>query len=572
MADGTYNDTVSFTNTTNGTGSTTRTVTLTISARPGALAVTPAGDFASSGVTGGPFTPASQAYTLENSGGTSIDWTAAKTQTWTTLSAVSGTLAAGATATVTVSINAAADTLAAGTYNDTVSFTNTTDGAGSTTRAVTLTVSSPAGTLAVTPAGDFASSGVTGGPFTPPNQGYTLENTGSTSISWTASKTQPWTTLSAVSGTLTPGATAAVTVSINAAANSLAAGTHNDTVSFTNTTNGSGNTTRAVTLTVSSPAGALAVTPAGGLSRPRVSVGGPFTPSSLAYTPAEHGRDVDRLDGRENADLDDACRRSPGRWPPGRPPRSPSRSTPRPTPSRPAPTPTPSSSPTRPTERATRPGRSPSTSAPVPSSPSLRPDGTSTFAAGTTTFDVSNAGGGTLNWTAAVVAGGRWLTIASGASGTGDGTITVAFADNRTSSERVGIVRVTAAGAAGSPKDVTVTQASGTFSLILGAARLTESAWIISRQYGRLTVTVANPAAITIDRYIIYRKVGDGAFEVLQEIAGSSVDGSVLDLQRHVPGARNGLYLSDRRPERPGRHDRHVKRCHDLSVRRRGQR
>jgi hypothetical protein len=148
------------------------------------------------------------------------------------------------------------------------------------------------------------------------------------------------------------------------------------------------------------------------------------------------------------------------------------------------------------------------------------------FTSGTTTFEVANAGGGTLNWTAAVVAGGSWLTIASGAGGTGGGTITVAFADNRTASERVGIVRVTAAGAGGSPKDVTVTQASGTFSLTLGAARLTESAWIISRQYGRLTVTVANPASIAIDRYVIYRKVGGGAFQVLQEVAGSAVAGT----------------------------------------------
>jgi hypothetical protein len=131
-----------------------------------------------------------------------------------------------------------------------------------------------------------------------------------------------------------------------------------------------------------------------------------------------------------------------------------------------------------------------------------------------------------MNWTAAVVAGGDWLTVSSGASGTGDGTVTVAFAANRTSSERVGILRVTAAGASGSPKNVTVTQASGAFSLTLGAARLTESAWIISRQYGRLTVTVTNPASIVIDRYVIYRKVGGGAFQVLQEVAGSAVAGT----------------------------------------------
>ena len=79
-----------------------------------------------------------------------------------------------------------------------------------------------------------------------------------------------------------------------------------------------------------------------------------------------------------------------------------------------------------------------------------------------------------MDWTAAVVAGGDWLTVSSGASGTDDGTITVAFAANRTSSERVGIIRVTAAGASGSPKDVTVTQGSGTFGLILGAATALE--------------------------------------------------------------------------------------------------
>ena len=149
-----------------------------------------------------------------------------------------------------------------------------------------------------------------------------------------------------------------------------------------------------------------------------------------------------------------------------------------------------------------------------------------TYDAGTTTFEVSNTGGGTMDWTAAVVAGGDWLTVSSGTSGTGDGTVTVAFAANRTSWERVGILRVTAAGASGSPRNVTVTQAPGTFGLVLGATRLTESAWIISRQYGRLTVTVSNPASIIIDRYVIYRRAGNGSFEALQEIVGSTVDGS----------------------------------------------
>jgi M6 family metalloprotease-like protein/uncharacterized repeat protein (TIGR02543 family) len=107
---------------------------------PGTLAVTPAGDLTSSGTYGGSFSPASIDYTLSNLGGTSINWTAAKTQTWVTLSAASGTLAAGATTTVTASINSNANTLNVGSYSDTVTFTNTTSGTGNTTRGVSLTV------------------------------------------------------------------------------------------------------------------------------------------------------------------------------------------------------------------------------------------------------------------------------------------------------------------------------------------------------------------------------------------------------------------------------------------------
>lgn len=389
------------------------TVTVTQAGRP-ALTVTPAYGLVSSGPEGGPFTPESQAYTLENTGGTAIDWTASTTQTWTALSATAGTLAPGETAVVTVSIDAAGSDLAAGTYVDTVSFVNTTDGTGSTTRSVTLTVSATAGALAVTPAGGLASSGPAGGPFTPVSLAYTLENTGGTAIDWTAAKTQTWTALSATAGTLAPGETATVTVSIAAVANTLAPGDYADTVSFVNTTGGAGSTTRPVSLAVSA---------------------GPI----LAVSPS--GRDVP-------------------------------------------------------------------------------------YSAGTATFEVSNAGGGSLTWTAAVVAGGSWLSIASGSGGTGDGTISVAFTVNQLSSERVGIIRVTAAGAAGSPRDVTVTQAPGAFGLALDAARLYESAWLIRRQYARLSVTVINPAAIPIARYEILRRTGTGSFEVLREIAASAVDPS----------------------------------------------
>jgi hypothetical protein len=78
---------------------------------------------------------------------------------------------------------------------------------------------------------------------------------------------------------------------------------------------------------------------------------------------------------------------------------------------------------------------------------------------GSTSFSVSNAGGGTMPWTAQVIDGGSWLSITSGARGTDSGTIQASFTTNSSASSRIGTIRVTASGATGSPKDVTVTQA-----------------------------------------------------------------------------------------------------------------
>jgi hypothetical protein len=203
-------------------------------------------------------------------------------------------------------------------------------------------------------------------------------------------------------------------VSINTWANALLAGTFSDTVSFTNTKNGSGDTTRPIALTVSLGA-ALSVTP----------------------------------DSREV-----------------------------------------------------------------------------TGHAGTTTFDVSNTGGGTMPWTAAVMAGGDWLSLPSGESGTDEGTITAGFSDNRTGSSRVAIIRVTAAGASGSPRDVSVTQIKGSISLGLSGQRLVETAWLIQREYGHLTITVGNPTSIPVATYVVYRKVGGQGAQILAELAGSTVAGT----------------------------------------------
>jgi len=202
--------------------------------------------------------------------------------------------------------------------------------------------------LSVTPADGLTSAGVAGGPFRTPSKDYALKNEGGTLLEWKAAKTQTWTTLSPSppSGTLAAGASATVTVSINSNANLLPAGSHGDTVTFTNETNGNGNTTRPVSLTVTAGP-VLSVTP---------------TYRNVASTP------------------------------------------------------------------------------------------------GTTTFAVSNIGGGTMNWAAAVTQGGDWLSIQLGEKGTDSGTITAAFKANPGTAPRTGTIRV-GASASGSPAKVTVTQA-----------------------------------------------------------------------------------------------------------------
>ena len=106
------------------------------------LSVTPVSGLSSSGHVGGPFNPTNQVYGLVNSGNSNMDWAATNTAAWVTVSPTNGTLASGASTNVTVSINANANSLMAGSYSDTVVFSNLTDSAGSTTRPVSLTVES----------------------------------------------------------------------------------------------------------------------------------------------------------------------------------------------------------------------------------------------------------------------------------------------------------------------------------------------------------------------------------------------------------------------------------------------
>lgn len=97
--------------------------------------------------------------------------------------------------------------------------------------------------------GSLNSTGVAGGPFHPGNSQFTISNSGTSTLDWTASATQPWLTLSATSGSLAIGGSTTVTASFNAAANSLPGGSYSDTITFTDADTGY-NETRPVSLSV----------------------------------------------------------------------------------------------------------------------------------------------------------------------------------------------------------------------------------------------------------------------------------------------------------------------------------
>ncbi|UCG15851.1 MAG: hypothetical protein JSV19_11205 [Phycisphaerales bacterium] len=108
------------------------------------LSVIPATGLESEGPGGGPFTPDSKIYTLENLGPGAINYSVTATEPWLTITNGSGTLNnIGDTVDVTVSINANANALGDGLYSDTVDFINLTDHVGDTTREVSLAVGIP---------------------------------------------------------------------------------------------------------------------------------------------------------------------------------------------------------------------------------------------------------------------------------------------------------------------------------------------------------------------------------------------------------------------------------------------
>jgi len=108
----------------------------------------------------------------------------------------------------------------------------------------------PAISMQVTPATGLVSSGLMGGPFSPDSANFTVTNIDSVPISYDATSSAAWLTLTNASGVIPVGNSAIVTATINANANSLGNGIYSDTVQIVNQTTGYGNANRPVNLEI----------------------------------------------------------------------------------------------------------------------------------------------------------------------------------------------------------------------------------------------------------------------------------------------------------------------------------
>ncbi|WP_028323909.1 DUF5050 domain-containing protein [Desulfatirhabdium butyrativorans] len=96
--------------------------------------------------------------------------------------------------------------------------------------------------------------------------------------------------------------------------------------------------------------------------------------------------------------------------------------------------------------------------------------------AGTTSFQVSNGGSGTMQWNAAVTSGSSWLSVTAGSTGTDSGTILCQYLEDTSGSTRTGKIQVVSAGASGSPIEVSVSQSAATSSNSAGKIAFTRQA------------------------------------------------------------------------------------------------
>ncbi len=137
-----YSYSLTFTDVTTGV-SQSIPISLTVDLAAPIMSVTPLASFGASGQPGGPWALSSGTYMVTNSGYGSMNWAVSNTSNWLTFSPSSGTLASGSSAMVAAIVTSAAGSLPAGSYGDSITFTNVTGNTSNLPLNATLNVGMP---------------------------------------------------------------------------------------------------------------------------------------------------------------------------------------------------------------------------------------------------------------------------------------------------------------------------------------------------------------------------------------------------------------------------------------------
>ena len=199
---------------------------------PDPLVVVSNSGFNAIGSPAGTFIPGSQTFYLTNVSNAPLQWSLANTSSWLNVSTIGGTLAAGASDSVVVSVNNAAGNLVPGTYTTSLGFSNVTSGVAHY-RFFTLTV---VDSLLILPTNNFNFFGPAGGPFLPAAQTIALTNARSGTLNWGINNPSPLLNVSAISGSLSSGAQTTVSITLTPAVTNLPNGIYSAALQVTNLT------------------------------------------------------------------------------------------------------------------------------------------------------------------------------------------------------------------------------------------------------------------------------------------------------------------------------------------------
>ncbi|MBN1515317.1 pre-peptidase C-terminal domain-containing protein, partial [Candidatus Sumerlaeota bacterium] len=262
------------------------------------LQMTPSTELTGAGDQGGPFKqpiteyPTRVEYQITNVGNETLDWTFSADVTWVSADQESGSLIPGNCAFVTVDFNDDANLLTAGQHTGAFHFNNTNNGLGTASRSVTLDVDAVSGdpALLLNPIAGFNAEGPEDGPFDPEEISINVRNDGGGVMDWSTSSTVNWLSCSSDGGALGANNSTDVNIYLNENVYNLKQQNepYEGNMWFFNNTNGDGDTSITVAVTVHTPGPYMRVSADEDFETEGYT-GGPFDPAEYTYYLSNEG-------------------------------------------------------------------------------------------------------------------------------------------------------------------------------------------------------------------------------------------------------------------------------------------